>query len=198
MPEGLSSSPKKLRLGRMPAGVGPSFKAWLDSTFRQMGRAVGVQVSIDGAESASTGADGSLRFKIGAAGSGTSSYPFLCPATTDGSAASSIVAGTVNGVTATNLTPVISATGTKYVYIDVTYTQSLSANNYVLGFSGAITCALATGASIPSDTSTHLYRQIAAYASGVKTSQDILTSMEVHVRDSGTGTSTSRAIWVRA
>lgn len=125
-------------------------------------------------------------------------HPFKCPNATDGSTASTITGGTVNGVSATNLSLTISNSGTKYVYVDVSYTQSLSANNYVQGISGAITCALATGSSVPSDTSTHLYRQIAAYVNGVKTSQDILTSMEVQVRDSGTGSSTSRAIWVRA
>jgi len=180
----------------MPAGVGPSFKAWLDSTLRQMGRALGVQVSIDGAESASTGSDGSMRFKISPGDS--SSHPFACPNSTDGSTASTIVGGTVNGVSATNLSLTISATGTKYVYLDVTYTQSLSANNYVLGFSGAITCALATGSSIPSNTSTHLYRQVAVYVSGVKASQDILTSMQVEARDNGAGASVTRAIWGRA
>ena len=102
--------------------------------------------------------------------------------TTDGSTASVIPGGTVNGVSATGLSVTISATGTKYVYLDVTYTQNVSAAGYVIGFSGAITCALATGGSVPSDTSTHLYRQIAAYSAGVKTSQDILTSMEVAVR----------------
>lgn len=181
MPGDQSASPKKLRLGRMPAGIGPTFKAWLDSALRQIGRAVGVQVSIDGAESSSTGPDGSLRFKI--APSGTASHPFLCPAVTDGSTASVIPGGTVNGVSATGLSLTISATGTKYVYIDVTYTQGVTSNGYVIGFSGGTsTCALATGSSIPSDTSTHLYRQVAAYVSGVKYSQDILTSMEVAIR----------------
>jgi hypothetical protein len=203
MPEGLSSPPKKLRLGRMPAGVGPSFKAWLDSTLRQMGRALGVQVQIDGAESASTGSDGSLRFKINPGG--TTSHPFLCPSTTDGSTASTIVGGTVNGVSATNLSLTISATGTKYVYLDVTYTAGVTTNGYVIGYTGSPTCALATGSSVPSDTTpvtnggtAHIYRQIAAYASGVKTSQAILTSMQFALRDDGTGASKPLAIWVRA
>lgn len=129
---------------------------------------------------------------------GGGSHPFKCPGITDGSTASSIVAGTVNGVTATNLTPVISNSGTKYVYLDVTYTQDLSANNYVVGFSGSITCAIATGSSVPSDTSTHLYRQIATYVSGVRTVQAIESSMQVEARDDGNGTATTRAIWTRA
>jgi len=125
------------------------------------------------------------------------SYPFLCPASTDGSTASTIVAGTVNGVTVTNLSLTISDSGTKYVYFNVTYTQSVSANNYVVGFSGAITCALATGSSIPSDTSTHLYRLIATYASGIKTVQAIRSSMEVAVRGYNASAAFS-TIWGRS
>lgn len=122
-------------------------------------------------------------------------HPFKCPASTDGSTASSIEPGTVNGVSATGLSLTISNSGTKYVYLDVSYTQDLTSNNYVIGFSGAITCAVATGSSVPSDTSTHLYRQIATYVNGVKTTQDITTSMEVVIRDDGNGASTSTAIW---
>jgi len=131
-------------------------------------------------------------------GSTPTTHPFLCPSSTDGSTASAVVAGTVNGVTATNLSLVISNTGTKYVYLDVTYTQELSANNYVLGFDGAITCAIATGSSVPANTSTHLYRLIATYASGVKTVQAILSSMEVAARDDGTGAGITNAIWDRS
>jgi hypothetical protein len=128
----------------------------------------------------------------------SSRHPFKCPGITDGSTASSIVAGTVNGVTATNLSLTISNSGTKYVYLDVTYTRALSGNGYVTGFSGAITAALATGSSIPSDTNTHLYRQVATYVSGTKTVQAIETSMQVEARDDGTGPGTTRAIWGRA
>jgi hypothetical protein len=135
--------------------------------------------------------------KVSATGT-TAPHPFLCPSSTDGSTASAVVSGTVNGVTVTNLSLVISATGTKEVYLDVTYTQDVSANNYVRGFSGGITCALATGSSIPADTSTHLYRRVATYVSGVKTAQPIQSSMEVAARDDGTGTATTRAIWTRA
>jgi len=126
------------------------------------------------------------------------SYPFLCPDSTDGSTASAVVAGTVNGVPVTNLSLVISNSGTKYVYFNVTYTQELSTNNYVLGFNSTITCALATGSSIPADTSTHLYRQIATYVSGAKTVQAIQSSMQVEARDDGTGSGKTRAIWGRA
>lgn len=127
--------------------------------------------------------------------SAAATHPFLCPTSTDGSTPSAVVSGTVNGVTATNLSLTISDIGTQYVYLDVTFTANVSAGGYVLGFTGAITCALATGSSIPSDTSTHLYRQVATYSSGTRTVQAITTSMEVVVRDNGSGTSTPVAIW---
>lgn len=195
MPETLASSAKTLNFGRAPAGLGPQMRWLLRTVIPAIGRALGVKISIQGAESASMQADGGMNFKV--SGGTGSDHPFLCPNTTDGTAASTIEGGTVNGVAVTNLTPVISATGTKYVYLDVTYAQNVSANGYVIGFSGAITCALATGSSIPSNTSTHLYRQVAAYSSGVKTTQDILTSMEVAVRGyNSSGSFTT--IWGRA
>jgi len=122
-------------------------------------------------------------------------HPFKCPKYTDGSTASVVVAGDVNGVTATNLSLTISNSGTKVVYVDVSYTAHVTANGYVVGFSGAITCALATGSSVPSDTSTNLYRHIATYVSGTLTVQAVTTSLEVVVRDNGSGTSTATAIW---
>ena len=124
-------------------------------------------------------------------------HPFLCPTSTDGTASSTIVAGTVNGVTATNLSLVISNSGTKYVYIDVTFTRQLSANGYATGFSGAITCAVATGSSVPSDTNTHLYRQIATYVSGTKTVQAVTSSLEVVVRGYNSS-GNFNAIWGRS
>jgi D-serine deaminase-like pyridoxal phosphate-dependent protein len=130
-----------------------------------------------------------------AAATASSTHPFKCPKATDGSTASVVVAGDVNGVTATNLSLTISNSGTKVVYVDVTYTADVTANNYVVGFSGAITCALATGSSVPSDTSTHLYRHIATYVNGARTVQAVTTSLEVVVRDDGSGTSTATAIW---
>lgn len=119
-------------------------------------------------------------------------HPFLCP---DRAGDITVVGGTVNGVAATNLTPTVSSSGTQHVYLDVTYAQDLSSNNYVMGFSGAISCAIGTGGSVPSDSSTHLYRLIATYVDGVKTLQAITTSMEVVIRDDGSGGAVSTAIW---
>lgn len=195
MPFSPSAGGPRVTLTAPPTGLRP-FKKWTTHALRQIARAAGVRISIDGASSANADGQGGLHFKI--APGGSASHPFLCPTTTDGSTASTIVGGNVNGVTVTNLSLTISATGTKYVYLDVTYARALSANGYVTGFSGAITAALATGSSIPSDTTTHLYRQVATYVSGTKTVQAIETSMQVEARDDGTGPGTTRAIWGRA
>jgi len=124
------------------------------------------------------------------------SHPFKCPAAA--STSSVVSGGSVNGQSATNLTLNISSSGTRYVYLDVTMTQDVSSDGYVLGFSGGhtnITAALATGSSVPADSSTHLYRQVAKYVDGVKTEQNIISSMEVVIRDDGSGSSTANAIW---
>lgn len=126
------------------------------------------------------------------------SHPFKCPGSTDGSTASTIVAGTVNGVSATGLSLTISNSGTRYVYLDVTLTLDITSNDYVIGFSGghsSITCAVATGGSIPADSDTHAYRKIAIYVNGTKTEQAIVSSMEVVARDDGTGSGTPVYIW---
>jgi len=194
MPSSASASTKTPRLDIPAGGLRFVTKDMLRRVLRSLGRQMGIDIHIDGATSSSTG-DGHLNFKV--TPSDANIYPFHCPAATDGSVASAVIAGTVNGVTVTNLSLTISNSGTQYVYFDVSYTQGLSSNGYVQGFSGAITCALATGSSIPSDTSTHLYRQVATYVDGVKTVQAILTSMEVAARDNGTGGVTT-AIWTRA
>jgi len=196
MAETLSSSAKSLNFGRAPAGLGPQVRWLMQSVLPALGRALGVKISIQGADSATQGADGGLNFKVTpGAGADAATHPFKCPLTTDGTTASVVVAGTVNGVSATGLSVTISNSGTKYVYIDVTFAAATTSGGYVTGFSGAITCAMATGASVPSSTSTHLYRQVATYVSGVRTSQDIISSLEVVVRDNGGGTSTPVAIW---
>lgn len=123
-----------------------------------------------------------IRRNVAESTAASSSHPFKCPKSTNGSTASTIVAGTVNGVTATNLSLTISNSGTQHVYLDVSMTRNLSAAGYVIGFSGAITCALATGSSVPSDSNTHLYRLAATYVDGVRTVQALTTSMEVVIR----------------
>lgn len=120
----------------------------------------------------------------------TSTHPFKCPGSTDGSAASTIPGGTVNGTTVTNSsgtalpggTLVISNSGTKYVYLEVTITKTVTAGGYVVGIASITTAKLKTGSSVPADTTTVLCRQVASYSSGTRTTQDITSSMSVAIR----------------
>lgn len=131
-------------------------------------------------------------------GGGSTTHPFKCPAQTDGSTASTVAGGTVNGVSATGLTPTISNSGTKYVYVTASFTLDTTANNYVTGFSGGhsnITCAVGTGSSVPSSSTTAASRQIAKYVNGVRTEQNIVSNLEVVARDDGSGSGTPTFIW---
>lgn len=124
-----------------------------------------------------------------------STHPFKCAS--QASSSTLVTAGTVNGVSATSLLLNVGTSGTRYIYLDVTMALDTSTNNYVTGFNGGYITSVSckTGSNVPVDSSTHLYRQIASYVNGVKISQDITTSMEVVVRDDGTGTGKAIAIW---
>jgi|GEM_PF-5043190 len=121
---------------------------------------------------------------------GSTPHPFKCPKYTDGSTASTVAGGTVNGTPVTNSsgtvlptgTMVISNSGTVYAYLEVTITKTTSASGYVIGIASITTAKLKFAGSVPADTSTVLYRQVATYVSGVRNSQDIITSMSVAVR----------------
>lgn len=65
MPETLSSSSKSLNFGRAPAGLGPQMRWLMKSVIPAIGRALGVKISIQGAESATQEVDGAMNFKVG-------------------------------------------------------------------------------------------------------------------------------------
>lgn len=117
-------------------------------------------------------------------------HPFKCPAVTDGTTASVIAGGTVNGTTVTNSggtalpagTLVISDSGTQRVYLEVTVTKSVTAGGYVVGISTISSAKVKTAGSVPADTATVLCRQVARYVDGVKVTQDVTSSMEVAIR----------------
>jgi len=77
---------------------------------------------------------------------------------------------------------VISNSGIVYAYLEVTITKTTSASGYVIGIASITTAKLKFAGSVPADTSTVLCRQVATYVSGVRNSQDIITSMSVAVR----------------
>jgi len=117
-------------------------------------------------------------------------HPFKCPKYTDGETGSTVAGGTVNRTPVTNSsgtvlptgTMVISNSGIVYAYLEVTITKTTSASGYVIGIASITTAKLKFAGSVPADTSTVLCRQVATYVSGVRNSQDIITSMSVAVR----------------
>lgn len=125
MSAGLATETKKLRLPRMPAGVGPAFKTWLLTCIRLLARACNVQVMIDGSESASSGPNGNLNFKIKRA-SLTASGPLTV--NEDGT----VTYGTILGVEPTiGTTPIhegptltLPASGTRWIVATVTGTPT--------------------------------------------------------------------------
>jgi len=124
------------------------------------------------------------------AGAAVAAHPFKCPSATDGSTASVIAGGTVNGTAVTNNggtalpggTLVISNSGTVYVSLEVTITKNVTAGGYVSSIASIPTAKMKTGSSVPADTATVLYKQVATYVSGARTTQDRITSMEVAIR----------------
>jgi len=68
------SNKTTLRLPPMPKGY-RALKVWLAAALRRIGGLSGASVQIDGADSASVGADGTLRFKIEPGGA-AASHPF--------------------------------------------------------------------------------------------------------------------------
>ena len=120
----------------------------------------------------------------------TTTHPFKCAGTTDGSTASVIAGGMVNGTVVTNSggtalpggTLVISNSGTVYVYLEVTITKNVTAGGYVVGIDAITTAKMKTAGSVPSDTATVLCRQVARYVDGVKVTQDRVSSLEVAIR----------------
>lgn len=130
-------------------------------------------------------------------------HPFLCPSRATADAPSTVEGGTVNGVIVTGLDITISTIGTKYVYLVVTKSGggtliASSASGWVTGFTGVIAATLGTGSSIPADTNSALYRLVATYVDGVKTTQDTISSMMVAARDDQTSTSTAVILWGQA
>ncbi len=117
-------------------------------------------------------------------------HPFLCPGRTDGTTASVIKGGTVNGTVVTNSggtalpggTLVISNSGTVYVYLEVTISKIVSAAGFVVGIDAITTAKMKTGGSVPSDTATVLCKQVARYVDGVKVTQDRVSSLEVAIK----------------
>jgi hypothetical protein len=190
-----TATPKKLRIGRMPAGLGPTFKAWLESALRNIARAAGVQLSIDGAESASVGADGSMRFKVspGIAADAHNWQPrfvsltklTMSPGKVNG--VYPTIGGTsVNASTRPELT--VDASALNYVYLKVPCTLVTSSSFVTSATQGSpiIEAAL----SLPSSTTSNRYFLLFTWQAGALVSQTSYLSIGWKAEDDQTATST--------
>lgn len=55
---------QKLRLGKMPAGIGPAYRQWVENALRKIATLAGAQVLIEGATQSSVGVDGEQYIKV--------------------------------------------------------------------------------------------------------------------------------------
>lgn len=173
-------------LAAPPTGLRP-FKKWTTHALRQIARAVGVNISIDGAESSSTGSDGSMRFKIGAGGAAATNDLAL-----DVSTAGIVKAGTIlyempkilvgAAWTAIDTVPApalaITGTGTEYVVVQVTGVFAVVGSVFVRPVFTSIThvrIAVTGTMPGPSDitrTDGVFKFHLATFVNGVKTAQN--------------------------
>ena len=180
-PQTAGSNPEhKLRVVKPPGALRVVFWDDLLSLLQSLFRKVGWSLQIDGAESASAGVDGTLRFKIKPATTSTQGL--------DVGSDGKVIAATVMGVMPTiggtrldagtppNLT--IPGSGTRYVVITITGTFQITDSIFVKPtFSGdpTVVITLETTAPTYSDTisSSGVFKLLhATFVDGVRTSQN--------------------------
>ena len=176
-----SAQTPTLRLPPMPKGY-KALKAWLAAALRRIGQLSGTSIQIDGADGASVGTDGTMRFKVGAGGAAALQG-------LDVSSAGKVIAATVMGVMPTiggtsldDGTPpllTIASTGTKYIVVTVTGTFALKGSTFVLPtFSAAPTVTITVETTDPGYAGTHNVSTgtfkflLATFVDGVKTAQN--------------------------
>lgn len=171
-----------IHLPPIPRGFG-AFKRWVAAAIRRIAQAAGVAVQIDGAENASTSADGTLRFKVGAGGVGAASQGL--DVGSDGKVIAATVMGvmpTIGGTALDDATPptlTIPSSGTRYIVINIAGTFSLKASTFVLPtYSGTPTVTITVETTDPSYAGIHNVSSgtfkfsLATFVDGVKTAQN--------------------------
>lgn len=175
MSAGLSTETKKLRLPRMPGGVGPAFKTWLLTCIHLLARACNVQIIIDGA-SAAEGGDGKLAFKINP-GSGE---VHAWKASAVDSTHISMSGGTITDEVAT-FTPdlsyiPVSESDHTYVYLHLTIEPTIT--NGFCSLAG-ITSAEVRGYTVEkTNSNTHWYILLLEWEAGSVTAQHCYFSLQ--------------------
>lgn len=178
----LSSAKKPtVHLPPIPRGLG-SFKRWVAASLRRIAAAAGVSVQIDGAESSSLLADGSLRFKVGTGGAAATQG---LDVGNDGTVVAATIMGIMPTIGGTTLDTVpapaltIASSGTKYIVVTVAGTFDLKASTFVLPtYSGTPTVTIAVDTTDPGYAGTHNVASgtfkflLATFVDGVKTLQN--------------------------
>ena len=118
-------------------------------------------------------------------------FPFKCPPSAG--AHSKISGGSVNGTPVTG-TDDLSIGDDDAVYIKASLTLTITTAGYVTTMSG-VSYEMLSGSSVPSNTSTAAYFQIAQYSAAALFGQYVINSLTFTVDDDGTGTSTPAYFW---
>lgn len=172
-----------IHLPPIPRGFG-AFKRWVGAAIRRIAAAAGVAVQIDGAEAASTGADGALRFKVGGGGGAAAAAQGL-DVGNDGKVVAATVMGvmpTIGGTSLDDGTPptlTIASSGTRYIVINITGTFTLKGSTFVMPtYSADPTVTITVETTNPGYGGTHNVSSgefkilLATFVDGVKTSQN--------------------------
>lgn len=177
-----NASKPTLRLPALPKGYMARW-LWVLAALRRLGAHCNVTISIDGAESASVGADGSMKFKVGAGGG--SSAALGLDVSSSGKVTAATVMGvmpTIGGTSLDDASPpslTIASSGTKYIVVTVAGTFTLKGSTFVMPtYSAAPTVTIAVDTSDPGYAGTHGISTgtfkflLATFVDGVKTAQN--------------------------
>jgi len=118
-------------------------------------------------------------------------FPFKCPPSAGPH--SKISGGTVNGVPVTG-TDDLSIGDDDAVFIKASLTLTITSAGYVVTMSVS-GYEMLSDTSVPANTTTAAYFQIAQYTSGALWAQYVNNSLSLDVDDDGTGTSTPNYFW---
>ena len=198
MPEVLSSAAKTLNFGRAPAGLGPQVRWLMKSVLPAIGRALGVKISIQGAESASQQADGSMNFKIAPGGAGGGGNHNWQPTKVDATHLT-ISYGAVNGTVAEIYTVPLTdspapelevhETSLNYVFVRITYSLTTT-DGYVVSMTISAVDIGDNTTGLPSDTATEKHFLLFTWQEGALVTQAAFWNFSIIARDDGTLTST--------
>lgn len=118
-----------IHLPPIPRGFG-AFKRWVGAAIRRIAAAAGVAVQIDGAEAASTGADGALRFKVGGGGGAAgATHPFSVSLVSGNDY--QVLGGTCEGQLITTQTISVGSTYPVAILAYPQYTLGIDGGEYV-------------------------------------------------------------------